>query len=324
MINGAFFKPFILMMLLAVQLATLPKLVRAFGDPQAVISACILVTESLKVFVCGIVFYWKNSGTLYKFHRLRTLIYDSLRTAAPAAVVYSAQNVAISHAQRHLDGVTYNILNQTKLLSAAIMGYLILGRVQTRRQILALFLLFSASVLAVSSTSRSDTPNQSEQFGIIAAITGSCLSGLSGALSDLAMQKKSRDAFLFSAELSSYVFLVTLIGLVLDYVRNGPLSDLSRMHAAGGLLAAAGIHSITSPAIIPIVSAAWGGILVGQVTKLVGSVRKGFAVCAGIVLTALIEADRQSILVVSSILIAAFAVILHSTTSMSFRKLSIW
>ncbi len=302
------------MSLLALQLATLPRLVRVYGDPKALITACILVTEALKVFVCCLVVFWTQRNMSRRRTNLIALIKESVATAAPAAVVYAAQNVAISHAQRHLDGVTYNILNQTKLLSSALMGYIILGRAQTRRQIFALFLLFSASALAVSSTPRTSMSYENEHFGVITAIIGSFLSGLSGALSDLAMRKKSRDAFVFSAEISAFVFLTTLIGLSVDHIRNGPLSDFSRIQSAGGVLAAAGIDSIFSPAIIPIVSAAWGGILVGQVTKLVGSVRKGFAVCAGIVLTALIEADdRRNTLVVIPIIIAITSVILHSS-----------
>ena len=314
--NVAFVKSFILMSLLAVQLATLPRLVRVFGHPNAVISSCILVTEAMKVLVCSFVYYRVNQRRFRTFWWKHIQLKTSFGTAAPAAVVYAAQNVAISHAQRHLDGITYNILNQTKLLSSAFMGYMILGRIQTRRQIFALFLLFAASVLAVSSNSQTSTKDSAnDSFGLFTAIIGSCLSGVSGALSDLAMQKKSRDAFLFSAEISTYVFLTTVIGIIVDYIHNGPSSDLSRIHAAGGVLASAGIHSITSPALIPILSAAWGGILVGQVTKRVGSVRKGFAVCAGIVLTAIIEAgDRQNLHVVFSILIAIIAVVLHSTS----------
>jgi UDP-sugar transporter A1/2/3 len=308
----AYLKPFVLMTLLALQLATLPKLVRAFGDPNSVITACILLTEAMKVFVCCVVLFWSQPNMYRTRRNFEAYMKGSLATAGPAAVVFSVQNIAISHAQRNVDGITFNILNQSKLLSAAVMGYFILGRVQTIRQMFALILLFSASVLAIASTPRFSIGTQNEHFGVVAAIIGSSLSGLSGALSDLAMQKKSRDAFLFSAEISAYVFVTTVIGLALDHVRNGPLSDISRIRSAGGLFAAAGIDSITSPAIIPILSAAWGGILVGQVTKLVGSVRKGFAVCAGIVLTALIEADdRRTTLF--SIMIAVVAVGLYSS-----------
>jgi UDP-sugar transporter A1/2/3 len=254
----------------------------------------------------------------------------SVATAAPPAFVYAIQNVAIAYAQRNLDGITYNILNQSKLLSSALMGYYILRRKQTMPQIFSLFLLFVASVLAVASKSTPESTMMNQGLhttgGVIAAIIASSLSGLSGTLSDLAMQKKSRDAFQFSAELSVFVLITMVIGMWINHL-TAPTgtSELSRIYAAGGLLESAGVYNITSPALIPIISAAWGGILVGQVTKLVGSVRKGFAVCAGIVLTAIIDSTNSgdNFTIYVSIVLAIAAVVMHSLSSQEGASINI-
>jgi UDP-sugar transporter A1/2/3 len=252
---------------------------------------------------------------------VKATIEDSFVTALPPAIIYAMQNMATTYAHRNLDGVTYNILNQSKLLSTAVMGYYILGRAQTSKQIFALFILCLASILAVASKGTSSY-NHTTTFGILAALSSSGLSGISGALSDLAMQRKSRNAFLFSAELSIFVLFTMIFGFVGDYISNSTSSDISKIFLAGGFIPASGIDSISSPAIIPILTSVMGGILVGQVTKLVGSVRKGFAVCAGIVLTAMVDRGDSgpSWMLMISIPLAVFAVIMHSISFTTGRK----
>lgn len=278
--------------LLAIQISTQPLLVRTFIPGDAINSACILLSEILKVIACGTIYLSGESGHR-KGHRWS--LSASILTAFPPAVIYAFQNVAITLAQQNLDGFTYNILNQSKLLSAAVLGYFILGRLQSARQVFSLFLLSLASVMAVSGSSETGE-NITTTFGIVAALVASGLSGLSGSLSDMALQKRRRNSFLFSLELSVYVIVTMIFGYLLDHFVAGPDSDISRIIHKGGLLHAAGIRSgLFSPALVPIISAAIGGILVGQVTRLVGSVRKGFAVSTGVVLTALIDNSSRDI-----------------------------
>jgi len=41
--------------------------------------------------------------------------------------------------------------------------------------------------------------------------------------------------------------------------------------------------------ILPVLTQALGGLLIGQLTKRAGGIRKGFAVCAGVIITAVTE-----------------------------------
>jgi hypothetical protein len=54
------------------------------------------------------------------------------------ALVYAVQNSLTQLAYRHLDGLTFNLLNQTKTLFAALCVYLLMGKGQTPRQMVAL------------------------------------------------------------------------------------------------------------------------------------------------------------------------------------------
>ena len=61
------------------------------------------------------------------------------------AALYSIQNIVTLIAYQNLDPLTFNVLNQTKTLSAALCVYLLMGKVQSHLQIVSLGLLFLAS-----------------------------------------------------------------------------------------------------------------------------------------------------------------------------------
>jgi len=65
---------------------------------------------------------------------------------------------------------------------------------------------------------------------------------------------------------------------------------LSLPFTADGANLAAGVRDLRLPNLLPIMTNACGGIIVGQVTKHAGSVRKGFALILGIVFTGALQA----------------------------------
>ena len=67
---------------------------------------------------------------------------DSVKMAGLPALIYSVQNVLAQVAYQNLDGLTFNIINQTKTLFAAICLFLIMGRRQSSYQCIALAALF--------------------------------------------------------------------------------------------------------------------------------------------------------------------------------------
>lgn len=302
----------ILLVLLAVQTASQPVMLRIFIPATAIPSACILLSEVVKVIVGGSVYFLLTRGT---GKRTWTLV-SSIRTAGPPAIIYSIQNIAITSAQRNLSGLLYNVLNQSKLLSAAIMGYFILGKIQSSRQVLALIGLSIASVLAVSSAG-GDSGNGAvtSTIGDAGALLASSLSGLSGSLSDLAMQRQRRDAFLFSCELSVFVIIAMVCGFISDAALRGPDSDIFRIVSAGGFIKAAGIDGPLSLALIPVLSGAFGGIIVGQVAKRLGSIRKGLAVSTGVVLTAFLDSSVLDTALLIAIPLALISVTIHALES---------
>ena len=175
-----------------------------------------------------------------------------------------------------MDAFTYNVLNQTKTLSAALCCYLVMGRKQSSVQIVSLFLLLLAAlvmegVISVGSPGKTyddDDANkkwESNHFalGVAPCLLASFLSGLSGALSqkNLQAQGGGRNPYLFSMELCVGSSLILSASLLFS--------------PDGKLIAEQGFwHGWTSATWIPILSNSIGGILVGLVTKYAGSVRK--------------------------------------------------
>jgi UDP-sugar transporter A1/2/3 len=209
-------------------------------------------------------------------------------------------------AYQNLDALTYNTLNQTKTLSAALCCYLVMGRKQSPLQILSLFLLLLSAIvmegiigldqllLGLQSTptkqQSSDKPSEeinrldTRHFthGVAPIMLASFISGLAGALSQKNLQAVGggRNAYLFTMELCSASILILVISLL--------ISPDGEQIAANGFW-----QGWTASTFIPILTNSAGGIVVGLVTKHVGSVRKGFALIFGILLSGIVQALLQ-------------------------------
>jgi len=235
-----------------------------------------------------------------------------LSVALLPAALYSVQNLAALCAYQNLDALTFNVLNQTKTLSAALCCYLVMGRKQSPLQILSLLLLLLSALviegivpvdrgqllLLMGSSSNSDTTTISSQassdvekaqsqarhftHGVAPVLVASFISGLAGALSQKNLQAAGggRNAYLFSMELCAASTIILGFSLL--------LSPDGQEIAANGFW-----QGWTPNTFIPIFMNAVGGIVVGLVTKYAGAVRKGFALILGIFLSGVIQAVLQ-------------------------------
>ncbi|EDQ87371.1 uncharacterized protein MONBRDRAFT_33456 [Monosiga brevicollis MX1] len=200
------------------------------------------------------------SGELPKALKGWTLA-DSIRAAGVPAIIYSCQNLLMLAGYAYLDGLTVNLINQTKTIFAAICVYLILGKAQSLIQCIALGGMFGASVLLTQQGQATSSGKPEVDYahwllgGVGPVFLASMLSGLASAITQMNLQKRQRNSLLFTMELGVYSSIALLVKLLLS-------NDLQ---------------------------AAAGGIVVGLVVKYAGSVRKGFAILAGIVITGLAD-----------------------------------
>lgn len=119
--------------------------------------------------------------------------------------------------------------------------------------------------------------------GVIPVLTASFLSGLAGALSQKSLQTMGRNSYLFTMELCAASIVVLLSSLLLNS------SDAKVIREKGFF------HNWTSLTWIPVVTNALGGIIVGLVTKYAGSVRKGFALIFGLLISGILQSKGEGI-----------------------------
>ncbi|KAL3794996.1 hypothetical protein ACHAW5_002165 [Stephanodiscus triporus] len=135
------------MSLLALQFGIQPILVRKFTPQTIVRSSVVLVQELVKFGIAGAIYF---SGTK-KETREQDFEDWSVKTwiafAGLPAFLYTIQNVAALMAYQNLDGLTFNVLNQTKILSAALSCYFVMGKRQSKMQVISLCILIFATLV---------------------------------------------------------------------------------------------------------------------------------------------------------------------------------
>lgn len=118
--------------------------------------------------------------------------------------------------------------------------------------------------------------------GVLPVLIASFISGLAGAISQKNLQNDDRNPYLFSSELCVASVLAVSISLFFS-------ADGQKIQKLGFF------HHWTPKTLIPVFSNAIGGIIVGLVTKYAGSVRKGFALIFGMVLTAVVQSIIEGV-----------------------------
>jgi solute carrier family 35 (UDP-sugar transporter), member A1/2/3 len=247
--------------------------------------------------------------------------------------LYALQNIAALTAYQNLDALTFNVLNQTKTLSAALCCLLLLGKRQSRMQVLALFILLAAALIMEgilnlhtftggSSSNSQDSVWKNRRHwthGVAPIALASFISGIAGVLSQKSLQSsstslKGRNAYLFSLELCVASSVILLASMAVS-------PDGDRVFKNGFW------HQWTPSTWIPIVTNCVGGIVVGLVTKYAGAVRKGFALIFGMLISGLVQALLEPQLGVSARqvvggVLAAVSLYLHAAYPPVVNKVS--
>jgi UDP-sugar transporter A1/2/3 len=142
---------------------------------------------------------------------------SSLQAAAAPALVYSVQNVLVQTAYPNITSLMFNLLNQTKTLSAAVFVYLLMGKRQSLVQCLALAILFSAAVMLSTdfSGAKKDDDEKENNFmwGILPVLGASALSGFASGLCQVTLQGKKRNSFIFTMELCVFSTISLIAGM---------------------------------------------------------------------------------------------------------------
>eukprot|EP00747_Dinoflagellata_sp_TGD_P017143 gnl/TRDRNA2_/TRDRNA2_125629_c0_seq1.p1 gnl/TRDRNA2_/TRDRNA2_125629_c0~~gnl/TRDRNA2_/TRDRNA2_125629_c0_seq1.p1 ORF type:complete len:326 (+),score=55.58 gnl/TRDRNA2_/TRDRNA2_125629_c0_seq1:118-1095(+) len=293
----------------AVQFGAQPLLAKRCIEPGTPTGSLVLAAEMAKTF--GSIFMLRAEGRMKEAAKDWTFR-GFIMCAGLPSVTYLVQNYCIQIAYQNLDGVVLNILNQTKMLFTALFVYLFTGKRQSRTQMLALMLVFVAGVLVSTSESSASKAQQhavSKQvsLGLFCVLCASVLSGFGGGFTEWILQGQKRDSYLYSTEMAVLGCMMIVGGWILN------ISPDAQVWRQEGIFARWGPWTI-----VPVLTQGWGGIVVGLIIKTAGSVKKGFAVIVGLILTCvlkcIVDGERLSITACGAVPIVALSIWLHATS----------
>jgi len=247
---------------------------------------------------------------------------ESLMLAGPPALIYSLRSLFKQGAYRRCDGVTFNIINQTKTVFCAVAAWFLLGEGQTPRQCLALFCAVAAGALlivpdstlkrllggssgsdngalessskvapgAISGAAGKDgaaSVSENLQAAVVAsglalAIATAVCSGLAAALSQLAFRRVG------ARPSTLFTFELALWGAPLAAVLGSVGRVGSPATSTGDSKAL--LQGWRLRTIAPVALQSVGGILVGAVVKAHGGVAMGLCTIVGIAVSAAADA----------------------------------
>jgi UDP-sugar transporter A1/2/3 len=307
--------------LLAFQFGCQPLLTKAFTPKTIVRSTVVLAQDATRFLLCLCMLLF--TGTFDAAMKQWTLRSALFGAGIPSAL-YLVQNYCSLVAYQNLPPMTYNILNQTKTLSAALCCYLVMGKRQSPLQVVSLLtLLLSAMVIekiipigkgnglrdpeeskAADESPVHSTPDLAS--GVVPILVASFISGLAGALAQKNLQILKSNTYVFSMELSAFSIMIMLTSLILG------TPDGKRLGQGNGTV------GWTWKTWIPVLTNAAGGMLVGLVTQYSGAVKKGFALIFGLVLSGVLQSyfssddDGVSLEQIAGGLLASISLWVHS------------
>lgn len=273
-----------LLLLLTLQVGVQPLLMGWYAVEARDVRLRVGVVELLKLLLALIpLSLSRGEGGL--LNQLKTWkLRAALATTVMPALIYVLQNLLNHAAVVALDGVTFNVLNQTKIIWTALLVYLLLGTRQSPLQIVALTLLCVAAVLMTTSSVSPEHAEQRETDAIVftgmyQALLGAVLSALAGSIIQRALQREKRNQYMVTVELS---VLGEMTLLTLAFVQDGLMTRDG--DSQDGMWDGWSVMTLAA-----LMCQAMGGVLVGFVIRDCGNVEKSFAVVGGMGLTALLE-----------------------------------
>jgi len=267
-------KALIFMGLLALQFGIQPIVTKKFTSPEIIKSTVIFTQEIVKLLI-AMIGITLNTSTKWKDITSGWSIQSWLRLALLPATIYLIQNLCSLLAYQNLDAITYNVLNQTKTLSAALCCFLLLGKRQSKLQIVALVILLVAALVMEgvlplnleyyvnylsNAASTTEDSNDTTKFslssrhvshGVLPIMLASFLSGLAGAITQKSLQSGGgRNALMFTMELCVASILILLVSFATS-------EDGKKIQERGFF------DQWTVLTLVPILTNSAGGILVG-------------------------------------------------------------
>lgn len=332
------------MMLVALQVGLQPLVTKKCVD-DIVSTRSLVLVENAVTAVMSLSTLYLTVPEAFADWRLS----DSIALAGPPAMVYAIRSLCKQGAYRSCDGVTFNIINQTKTVFCAIAAWFLLGEAQSLQQCAALLCAICAGVVlilpqrqakthgsaeaasknVVESTPKVSAPTASDKdngaakptetlalsksAGITLAIATAICSGLAAALSQMAFRSSRGDG----RPSTLFTFELALWGAPFAIILGGR-SDAGSAKDGGSPSFFSLVRVMRGwrlRTLAPICLQAAGGILVGAVVKQHGGVAMGLCTIIGIAVSVVADATMTrrppSMRQTFAALLAASSIVVH-------------
>jgi UDP-sugar transporter A1/2/3 len=213
--------------LLALQYALQPFL-KVCIAPETHKVSLVLGTEVAKILIAGAMIAVDGPGAFARTFANWTPKAASLSVLP--SLVYAVQNYLLVVGASSLDSVTFNCLNQSKLVSTALCVYFVFGVRQSLTQTLALGgLLVAGAILqeggGVASGAEKDADQtRAKVAGVAAVLAASALSGVASAATQFSLQRLRRTSTALTVEMAVAAIPCLLLA---HYVKARDVSDFS-------------------------------------------------------------------------------------------------
>ncbi|CUG88453.1 UDP-galactose transporter, putative [Bodo saltans] len=329
------------LIVLVLQNSTLVLLTRysRFSQPPGEMyhtSTLVLNQEIMKMVFCLVIFYIERKQELPHCniaHELSSIVFhrETLKLVVPAGL-FTLQNFLIFVALSHLDAMTFQVLSQTKLLSAAVFSVWLLDRRLNRWQWISLVLLTLGVYFSQQTAQREsftkDSGNhagggagghqaqqlqhqqryQSFFLGAVACIISGLSSSFAGVYFEKVVKTTSPSLAVRNIHLSLFGIPFALLSLlVLDIIPTWWNPHLPRFRFWQGY------NGMTWCLVFV---HAFGGLLVAVVVKYADNILKGFATGVAVIVSGAFAAlfwgyEPSMLFVVGCVLVTTSSMVYH-------------
>eukprot|EP01129_Flabellula_baltica_P013484 TRINITY_DN6264_c0_g1_i1.p1 TRINITY_DN6264_c0_g1~~TRINITY_DN6264_c0_g1_i1.p1 ORF type:complete len:327 (-),score=62.27 TRINITY_DN6264_c0_g1_i1:10-990(-) len=248
-------------------------------------SSAVTIAEIVKVIVCfGIIGYtqfdsnfnlWKKNVREYCAD---LFLKDSWKVAVPAGL-YAIQNNLLYFALSNLDPAPYQVSNQGKIFTTAILSVIMLQRSISPRKWGSIFLLFvGISLVQLESLNNGPTPMPHEQnvaLGAISVITACFTSAFAGVYFEKILKGSNVTIWIRNIQMGTF-------GAVFAFIL-ALLNDHEAIAEKGFFFA------YNANVWIVILLQAVGGLIIAMVISYTNNIIKGFASASSIILSSIIS-----------------------------------
>ncbi|XP_024908121.1 solute carrier family 35 member A3b isoform X2 [Cynoglossus semilaevis] len=251
--------------------------------PRYLASSAVVCAEALKVFTC-ILLVFKDSGFSVKLmnrllkEEIVNKPLETMKLAIPAGI-YTLQNNLLYVALSNLDGATYQVTYQLKILTTTLFSVFMLGKKLSLHQWISLFLLMAGVTLVQLPQSTQDEQKSltaSSQFvGLVAVLMACVSSGFAGVYFEKILKETKQSVWVRNIQLGVFGFIFAMTGMV--------IYDYDKIRESGVFQ---GYNTITY---IVIILQAVGGLVIAVVIKYADNILKGFATSLSIIASAVIS-----------------------------------